>query len=170
MLPNLPSQWADQDGDGYGDNATGPQPDACPGEAGTSTVDRLGCPDADNDGVSDLGDAFPDDPTRTADGDGDGIDDPSDGCPVLAGTSTSPVTGCPDTDGDGVADAQPGVDGIGEVRLDQGADPFPNDPTQFADSDGDGYGDNASGTEGDACPSVAGNSTFDRYGLSLIHI
>ncbi|MGB1462205.1 MAG: hypothetical protein ACPG8Q_01600, partial [Candidatus Poseidoniaceae archaeon] len=79
VLPSLPSQWADQDGDGYGDNATGPQPDACPGESGTSTVDRFGCPDADSDGVSDLGDAFPNDPTRTADSDGDGIDDPSDG-------------------------------------------------------------------------------------------
>ena len=32
----------------------------------------------------------------------DGIDDPSDGCPTLAGTSTGPVIGCPDTDGDGV--------------------------------------------------------------------
>ena len=164
VLPSLPSQWADQDGDGYGDNATGPQPDACPGEPGTSTIDRLGCPDSDNDGVSDLGDAFPDDPTRTADSDNDGIDDPSDGCPDLAGTSTSPVNGCPDTDGDGVADAQPGVDGIGEVRLDQGADPFPNDATQFTDTDGDGYGDNITGTKGDACPGVAGNSTFDRYG------
>ncbi|DAC11193.1 MAG TPA: hypothetical protein D7I09_01280, partial [Candidatus Poseidoniales archaeon] len=152
------------DGDGYGDNATGPQPDACPGASGTSTVDRYGCPDADGDGVSDLGDAFPNDPSRTADTDGDGIDDPSDGCPALAGTSTSPVTGCPDADGDGVADAQAGENGIGEVRLDAGADPFPNDPTQFADQDGDGYGDNASGEQPDACPTVAGASTYDRFG------
>ena len=44
-------QWLDQDADGFGDNATGPQPDACPGVFGTSTVDRYGCVDGDGDGI-----------------------------------------------------------------------------------------------------------------------
>ena len=51
VLPNTPSQWLDQDGDGYGDNATGIFPDACPRGAGNSTTDRYGCPDADGDGL-----------------------------------------------------------------------------------------------------------------------
>ena len=42
--------------------------------------------------------------------------------------------------------------------------PFPNDPTQWSDMDGDGYGDNASGTDADQCPDVAGTSTVDRLG------
>ncbi len=164
ILPDTPSQWSDQDGDGYGDNATGPTPDACPGTSGTSTIDRFGCPDADGDGVSDLGDAFPNDPTRDADSDADGVDDSLDGCPTLAGTSTAPLVGCPDEDGDGVAEAQTGQDGIGVVRAEDGADAFPNDASQWEDGDGDGYGDNASGLQPDACPSVAGTSTIDRYG------
>ncbi len=57
LLPNLANQWLDQDGDGYGDNATGPQPDACPGISGNSTIDRYGCVDDDGDGMSNLTDA-----------------------------------------------------------------------------------------------------------------
>ena len=36
-----PSQWADTDGDGYGDNFDGVNVDFCTDEAGTSTIDRL---------------------------------------------------------------------------------------------------------------------------------
>ena len=35
-------------------------------------------------------------------------------------------------------------------------DILPNDPTQWYDTDGDGFGDNASGTNGDDCPSEFG--------------
>ena len=52
-FPNDPSQIGDTDNDGYGDLASGEQPDACPGTAGTSTLDRYGCPDSDGDGQSD---------------------------------------------------------------------------------------------------------------------
>ena len=52
-----PSQWADTDGDGYGDNFDGVNVDFCTDEAGTSTIDRFGCPDLDGDGYSDV-DAF----------------------------------------------------------------------------------------------------------------
>ena len=47
------TQWSDTDGDGYGDESTGTNPDACPTVAGTSTIDRYGCPDSDADGASD---------------------------------------------------------------------------------------------------------------------
>jgi hypothetical protein len=53
-----PTQWTDVDGDGFGDNPTGNQPDMCPeiyGEMSDSTV--RGCPDSDSDGVMDENDA-----------------------------------------------------------------------------------------------------------------
>ena len=48
---NEPTQWADQDSDGYGDNAGGVNPDNCPTTFGTSTqLGNLGCPDGDEIG------------------------------------------------------------------------------------------------------------------------
>ena len=66
-FPTDSSQWSDMDGDGYGDNSEGTYADACPNQAGTSTADRLGCPDADGDGYSDDADGFPNDPDRVDD-------------------------------------------------------------------------------------------------------
>ena len=63
-FPTDSSQWSDIDGDGFGDNSDGTDADACPNQAGTSTADRLGCPDGDGDGYSDANDDFPDDPNR----------------------------------------------------------------------------------------------------------
>ena len=122
-FPDDSSQWADSDGDGFGDNLEGTDPDACPDVSGSSTEDRLGCPDLDGDGWSDEGDAFPSEPTQWMDTDGDGYGDAQlgfrgDGCTNEAGTSTryllyNPVEdkvqtvstyGCPDTDDDGYAD------------------------------------------------------------------
>lgn len=52
----------DADDDGFEDahlaGAVGPH-DRCPSIAGTSTLDRAGCPDGDGDGVSDLNDICP---------------------------------------------------------------------------------------------------------------
>ncbi|MGB1432856.1 MAG: hypothetical protein ACPG8I_08125, partial [Candidatus Poseidoniaceae archaeon] len=67
--------------DGYGDNATGLQPDACPGEAGTSTT-PYGCVDDDGDGYANFTDDFPNDPTRWIDSDSDGYDDGIDAFPA----------------------------------------------------------------------------------------
>ena len=67
------SEWLDSDGDGYGDNT-----DVCVFVAGTSTQDRLGCHDSDNDGWSDEGDAFPNDASEHADSDGDGVGNNAD--------------------------------------------------------------------------------------------
>jgi hypothetical protein len=46
-------QWNDSDGDGFGDTPIGNKRDDCPYEAGTSTLDNQGCPDANGDGWSD---------------------------------------------------------------------------------------------------------------------
>ena len=154
ILPNDASQWEDTDGDGFGDNPSGTNGDACPAQSGTSNVDRNGCPDADGDGVSDPdvswtvldgADAFENDATQSADTDGDGYGDNASGtnpddCPTQFGYSTIDRIGCPDSDGDGLSDA----DGLWNVS--QGADAFRYDATQSEDQDGDGYGDNASGT------------------------
>ena len=163
-LPNLANQWLDQDNDGYGDNATGPQPDACPGTPGNSTIDRYGCVDDDGDGMSNESDAFPNDPTRTQDTDGDGFDDLEDDCIALAGNSTVDRNACPDTDGDGYSDPSfPIGNGTG-WNSSNGADALPLNPTQWNDSDGDGYGDNASGIQPDSCPSEEGYSNLDIFG------
>ena len=106
-FPMEETQWADSDNDGYGDNQTGANPDMCPTIQGFSQYDRMGCPDADEDGYSDPSsdwttadgaDAFPTKYTQWKDSDSDGFgDNPSpaylaDDCPnerVLA-SKTSP--------------------------------------------------------------------------------
>ncbi|MDP6224069.1 MAG: S8 family serine peptidase [Candidatus Poseidoniaceae archaeon] len=157
-LPNVKHQWLDQDADGFGDNATGPQPDACPGVPGTSTIDRYGCVDGDGDGISDENDAFPTDPTRSSDADGDGFDDLEDGCMLIAGNSTADRFGCTDSDGDGYSD------GDTQWTTVNGSDAFPNEATQHADQDNDGYGDNGVGFEADDCPTTPGTSFRDIFG------
>jgi hypothetical protein len=59
--PDNPSAWSNIDDDDYHDGI-----DACQDEYGTSTVDRLGCPDRDWDGFSDQNDMAPDDPNKNA--------------------------------------------------------------------------------------------------------
>ena len=171
-FPTDPSQHADGDGDGYGDDPDGTTPDACPDTAGTSTQGkRWGCPDGDGDGWDDLIDEAPGDPMLAHDGDADGVDDqldafPSDpqqhtdtdgdgfgdntsaasgdDCPAAYGSSTEDVLGCVDGDGDGWSDL---------------GDAFPTDDTQWNDTDEDGYGDESTGFRGDDCPTQAGNSS-----------
>ena len=148
-FPTDDTQYSDQDGDGYGDNITGNSPDSCPLIYGNSTIDRLGCVDTDGDGHSDLNDDFPNDPTRYLDTDNDGYDDAEDDCPTSPGTSTNGALGCFDADQDTWADSN---------------DSFPMDASQWNDTDMDGYGDNASGTNPDACPTTFGNSTSGLLG------
>ncbi len=123
-FPYDPSQWADSDGDGFGDNKFGHQPDSCPFEEvslGVSLIDRLGCPDADRDGYSDptdewlaspegAADAFFKNRLQWRDSDGDGFGDNTmgsirDDCPYEAGTSTIDLQGCPDSNSDGYSDS-----------------------------------------------------------------
>jgi hypothetical protein len=69
------TQWADGDGDGYGDNTNEIGGDDCPSQNGNSTIDKLGCTDYDGDGYSDQNDAFPSEKTQWNDTDADGYGD-----------------------------------------------------------------------------------------------
>ena len=151
------TQWSDGDGDGFGDNPVGTNPDDCPLFYGNSSEDRVGCVDTDGDGYSDpeiswpvaLGaDAFKDNPTQWSDVDGDGYGDNFEGdqfdfCTDEEGTSYIDRFGCTDSDGDGYSDP----DGFwSESKWDSslgiGPDQFIYDPTQWRDSDDDNFGDN----------------------------
>ncbi len=124
--------------------------DDCPEVAGNSTQDQTGCPDDDDDGYSNTGDAFPSNSAEWMDTDGDGVGNNADAFP-------NDATETEDSDGDGVgnnADAFPfnpfeimdsDGDGVGDNN-----DAFPNNPGETADTDGDGVGDN-----GDAFPANA---------------
>ena len=77
---------------------------------------------------------------------------------MIVGTSTNDRQGCIDTDSDGWSDTDAGWD------VQNGADAFENDATQWRDRDFDGYGDNILGNQPDHCPDSRGYSTSDRYG------
>ncbi len=155
-FPNDSSQWADTDGDGYGDN-----------EAGNNSDAFINNPeqwiDSDGDGYGDNlqgegGDWFPNDPTQWADSDFDGFGDElngnnGDNCPNQNGFSTMDRLGCKDSDADGYSDPTE------DWTVAEGADFKIFDRSQWRDSDGDGYGDNLSGNDPDACPLDWGNST-----------
>ena len=145
-FPNDPTQWCDDDGDGFGSNQSGNNADDCPGDSGTSTEDRLGCPDRDGDGYSNAGDPFPDDSTQWEDRDGDNRGDNPDG--NNPDQFPDDASQWEDSDGDGRGDNPGGNNG----------DRFPADPTQWDDTDGDGYGDNQDGNEPDVCPESYGTS------------
>ena len=143
-FPEDATQNFDGDGDGFGDNAVGNQPDSCPTVPGTSTADVFGCRDSDGDGWSDAADAFINDNSQWVDQDGDGYGDAQDGiqpdsCPTVFGNSTIQRFGCLDSDGDG---------------LDDQLDAFPLDATETLDTDGDGVGDNLDAYPQDATRTV----------------
>ena len=160
-LPNESSQWLDADGDGFGDNLLGSQPDACPMVAGYSNQDVYGCLDTDSDGVSDTNDDFPEDATRRYDDDGDGFANIEDDCISKPGNSFFDRFGCPDIDGDGWSNID--VNWTSE----NGADVFPTDSSQWNDFDNDGYGDSLVGNDPDICPFSPNNSIVDEFGCAL---
>ena len=138
-FPGEPTQWSDVDGDGYGDNESGVDADACPNIGGNSTVDRLGCTDTDGDGRSDPelswtavngGDEFRLEPTQWSDSDGDGFGDEVNGfrgdqCPDVFGLSINDRFGCPDTDSDGWSDPDE------NWTTEDGADAYVDDPFSY---------------------------------------
>ena len=122
------------------------------------------CRDTDGDGWMDNFDLFPYDFTQWADSDGDGYGDQlngtnGDSCVTIFGNSSIDRYGCADSDGDGFSNPH------GNWSVNQGADAFPNESTQWNDTDGDGFGDNATGFQGDDCLSEFGTSwQNDIYG------
>jgi hypothetical protein len=161
----IPSQWADQDGDGYGDNLSGNEPDMFQTNP-TQWNDTDGDGYGDNYNFSLMNerdsmwpgelftgayqiDRFPLESSQWNDTDDDGYGDnqsgyQADACPEVSGNSTIPVYGCIDSDGDGVRDDD---------------DDFPADPSRSRDTDGDDFDDGE-----DDCWDIAGNSTEDRTG------
>ena len=142
-FPSDSTQWNDTDGDGYGDNPLGTNPDNCPLEYGNSTFPGLGCLDSDGDGHANTFDAFPYDANETHDTDSDGVGDNADEFPLNALEQF-------DFDGDGIGDnadafpedANESIDSDGDGVGDN-SDVFPNDANESEDSDGDGIGDNS---------------------------
>ncbi|RZD49184.1 MAG: hypothetical protein CXT67_10205, partial [Methanobacteriota archaeon] len=148
-LPQESTQWIDSDGDGYGDDAEGNEPDACPSIAGNSTEINFGCLDSDGDGYADADDIFENEKSQWNDTDADGYgDNPNgitpDACPTsdwkFEGKSNIDRLGCPDSDVDGISNPD------SEWTIDMGADACPNtygnssnDRVGCYDADGDGW-------------------------------
>ena len=160
LFPNDQTQWADSDGDGFGDNPNGNEGDDCPGISGESNIDRFGCIDSDGDGVSDpdeswlahplgVADAFKDNPFQSRDTDGDGVGDThsftvgSNGLRIDSGDAfPNDSSQSTDRDGDGCGDNYTYVTDNDGYRTPASGDAFPNDFSQCIDLDGDGFGDN----------------------------
>ena len=185
-FPDQPLQWADQDGDGFGDNVLFTDGDECVDVYGKSTENGFqGCPDSDGDGHADPfgdfvakpdctgADAFPNDPLQWCDKDGDGIGDnyqvtnktvideenPGlmiDLCEHIGDAFPNDVTQYSDIDCDGRGDNSTGI----------APDAFPLRKTQQDDNDGDGYGNNFTNGayQPDECRNEFGTSTTDRFG------
>ena len=143
------TQWADSDGDGFGDNQSenATNPDRFP-------LRRAVANDTDQDGYADNW-------TEYYNGsNAQGIQ--LDSCPTEWGNSTRRnltvyAYGCPDSDGDGYTDSYVyDIDQSTGLRVNELGDAFPEEPTQSKDNDGDGFGDNPIGVNGDICPTVPG--------------
>jgi|GEM_PF-3182100 len=172
---NEPTQWYDYDGDGYGDNPSGNLSDACPNQAGTSTLavnygsggggGGSGGPGGNGGGFSGAGNNITF--YGCPDSDSDGYEDQTDMCPYSYGNSWVDVFACPDADQDGISDYEDPYpqnattnteDWDSDGYIDHSddhqniADQFPYDKTQWNDTDFDGYGDNLNGTDPDAFP------------------
>ena len=132
----FPTNWKqaiDSDGDRIGDNHG---PDCCETET-------------ENSGLSIVPDVFPYNHMQWEDNDNDGYGDNEsdiefgDKCWWIEGYSWRDRLGCVDSDGDGASDASD-FGTHREWNIEDGADRWPNDGTQWADSDEDGFGDNSS--------------------------
>ena len=116
FIQNEEELWAnDVDRDGFNTTDSGDGiVDDCPTTYGDSTIDRVGCADLDGDGVSNLNDLWPFEPSQSLDTDGDSYGDNPEGldgdaCPEVAGVPNGDGgDGCPpvdtDADNDGVED------------------------------------------------------------------
>lgn len=185
-FPEDGTQWDDTDGDGYGDNQAGNEPDGCINTPGTSTQDLFGCVDTDSDGWSDAGDEFPSDFYQWADADGDGY--PDNTADTRSPSPYGAVDYLPlnptqwdDSDGDGYGDnyndpnhgsayntrptSWPGqlITTMTPIQI-ADVDIFPLDPEHWSDDDGDWVGDQPFSSNSDGCLGVPGTSIWDRLG------
>ena len=163
-FPYDSSQWADTDGDGFGDNLYGFQGDSCTSDVGSSFANKFGCPDQDLDGWSDDEDDLPSNPTQWIDRDGDGYGENTSTGAIDPDTFPSDGTQWNDTDDDGHGDNPYGTEGdwfpndptrwqdSDRDGVADEDDAFPNEYSQTMDTDDDGYGDNANGSNPDAFP------------------
>ena len=138
-FPGEPTQHSDIDGDGYGDSPSGAMADSCyetPLDE-IALVDNMGCAPSERDL------------------DFDGVADSDDLCP------NTPEEEVLDVDSNGCSESERDTDGDGAI---DSVDWDPEDGSQTVDSDGDGFGNNATGTNGDDCPSEAGTSTGNLRG------
>lgn len=171
QFPDDPTEWADLDKDGIGDNADLDRDgDGINNDYETqlgfnandplntpADLDKDGIPDAldddrDGDGVLNVSDVFPDDQNESSDIDGDGIGDNADtdrdgdgisnDYETQLGTNPNDPLSVPtDLDKDGIPDALD-TDRDGDSVLNVN-DAFPDDSTESSDLDGDGIGDNS---------------------------
>ena len=181
-FPDDGTQWDDTDNDGYGDNpAPANQPDGCITTPGNSTEDRFGCPDGDGDGWSDENDWAPSNKEQWVDADNDGYGDnylyelDSNQLHINQRGDAFPndATQWNDSDGDGYGDNYEdaswnqyrGANWPGEIIVGaQNIDVFPLDRTQWRDTDGDWVGDEQMSDRPDGCPTIWGDSVYDRLG------
>ncbi|TDS17116.1 gliding motility-associated-like protein [Maribacter caenipelagi] len=149
--PLDPSSCQDLDGDGCDDCSATASTDFSagsnfdPANDGTDTdgdgICDSGDTDDDNDGVLDVNDNAPLDPSSCQDLDGDGCDDCSATASTdfSAGNNFDPSNDGTDTDGDGICDASDPDDDNDGVA--DGSDAAPLDPSVCQDLDGDGCDD-----------------------------
>ena len=177
-FPEDSTQWADQDGDGWGDNPSGNDPDACPTQAGIANgTGGDGCPivvaeDEDGDGVIDDFDNCSSTPQgeevdsegcseSQKDDDGDGVSNSQDDCPDTPQGEVVDLRGCTeiqqdtDTDGDGVVDPD---DNCSSTPLGEVADLEGCSESQ-KDDDEDGVSNDL-----DQCPETMLGATVDEFG------
>ena len=153
-MPFEPTQFWDYDGDGFGDNSAGVNPDACPYIAGILNGTKLngepgmGCPAADDE-------------------DGDGVYDSVDVCLGTPPGSSVDLDGCAqsqlDDDGDGVTnDIDLCPESLSGIQVDSSGC---TDQQNQADTDGDGVLDPV-----DLCPQTAVNATVIRTGVQSTNV
>ena len=131
-FPNDASQSIDSDEDGYGDNISGTNPDLFTNES-TQWADTDGDGYGDNWGNSSWNS------TRVIDFPGEFVENAelADHCPTISGNSTADgIFGCPDGDGDGIADQYDDVNGSAEIEPE---DETPQETQEESNSEDESY-------------------------------
>ena len=191
FIQNEEELWAnDVDRDGFNTTDSGDGLiDDCPTTFGDSTIDRTGCADLDGDGVSNLNDLWPFDPSQSLDSDGDSYGDNSSGidgdaCPEVFGVPNGVGgDGCPaadtDADDDGVDDvndqcpdtpAETIVGPDGCETVDEQINPDENatldDNLTLNDNVTDEGNDETTGAEGGKNDADGAQSSSDFFGMA----